>query len=139
MNTIYWLYIIDETGTIIDRFENQEEDGSSSAELSHLLSALLSTAKTLKHNEIRSILTPYSNNRFFLCKDKMFNNLFVMKTNRDADTQVLSPILKDIMIKFVQTITTYITPDFEGPFKRFNSFRKYVKNIIKEISDNFNG
>ena len=109
MNVINWIYVIDESGATIFSFENhiQGANGNTSALLTHFLFALQSIAKTLKDSEVRSV--EMSNNRFFLCKEKMTNYMFIIKTNRDADTHVISPILTEIKNKFVEK--------FEGHFR----------------------
>ena len=105
MNVIYWIYIIDDAGATIYSFENhvQGAGGGTSAVLSNFLFALQSIAKTLKDNEVRGV--EMSNNRFFLCKEKMTSYLFILKTNRDADTQVITPVLSEIINKFVDKFT----------------------------------
>lgn len=130
MNVINWIYIIDESGATIFSFENhvQGTNGRTSAVLSHFLFALQSIAKTLKDDEVRSV--EMGNNRFFLCKEKMTNYLFIIKTNRDADTFVISPILTEIKNKFVEKFEGHFQLVIEDKLVLINAFKEEIKVIV---------
>ncbi|MFX1443258.1 MAG: hypothetical protein ACFFHV_07595 [Promethearchaeota archaeon] len=132
MNVINWIYIIDSSGATILSFENQIQGTgvSTSALLSHFLFALQSIAKTLQNNEIRSV--EMSNNRFFLCKENMTNYLFIIKTNRDADTRVITPVLNEIKNKFLEKFKGHFRLDIEDKIALLNAFKEEIKNIVNE-------
>jgi hypothetical protein len=135
MNVINWIYIIDDAGATIFSFENQVQGAGSgtSAVLSHFLYALQSIAKTLKDNEVRSV--EMSNNRFFLCKEKMTNYLFIIKTNRDADAQIITPVLSEIKNKFVDKFTGHFTLVIEDKIALINSFREDIRDLLQQKSN----
>ena len=135
MNVINWIYIIDESGATIFSFENhiQGATGSTSVVLSHFLFALQSIAKTLKNNDVKSV--EMSNNRFFLCKEQMTNYLFIIKTNRDADTQVITPVLNEIKLKFVEKFTGHFKLVIEDKIALINTFKEEIKGILSQKSN----
>jgi hypothetical protein len=135
MNLINWIYVIDDSGGTIFSFENhaQGNNGSSSALLSHFLFALQSIAKSLKENEVRSV--EMSNNRFFLCKENMTNYLFIIKTNRDADTMVITPVLTEIKNKFVEKFTGHFKLEVEDKIALINAFKDEIKTILNQKSN----
>ncbi len=135
MNVINWIYIIDDAGATIFSFENhaQGAGNGTSALMSHFLFALQSIAKTLKDNEVRGV--EMSNNRFFLCKEKMTSYLFILKTNRDADTQVITSVLSEIKNKFVEKFTGHFKLVIEDKIALINAFREDLKDLLKHKSN----
>ena len=135
MNLINWIYIIDNSGATVFSFENrvQGDSGPTSALLSHFLFALQAIAKTLKNNEVRSV--EMSNNRFFLCKENMTSYLFIIKTNRDADTHIITPVLNEIKNKFVEKFTGHFKLVVEDKIALLNAFKEDIKNIIQQKSN----
>ena len=135
MNMINWIYIIDQSGATIFSYENhvQGSGNGNLAFLSHFLFALQSIAKTLKENEVRSV--EMGNNRFFICKEKMTNYIFILKTNRDADYEVITPILKEIKEKFIEKFTGHFKLVLEDKIALLNSFKQDIKVIIKQKSN----
>lgn len=135
MNEINWIYIIDDAGATIFSYVNyvQGTGNGNPALLSHFLFALKLIAKTLKENEIRSV--EMSNNRFFLCKEKMTNYLFILKSNRDADTQVITPVMSEIKNKFVEKFTGHFKLVIEDKIALLNSFREDIKEILQQKSN----
>jgi len=135
MNMIHWIYIIDQSGASIFSYENhvQGSGNGNLSLLSHFLFALQSIAKTLKENEIRSV--EMSNNRFFICKEKMTDYVFILKTNRDADSEVIKPILKEIKEKFIYKFTGHLKLVLEDKIELLNSFKQDVKAILQQNSN----
>lgn len=135
MNEINWIYIIDQSGANIFSYQNHVQGGGNGnlALLSHFLFALQSIAKTLKENEIRGV--EIGNNRFFLCKEKMSNYLFILKTNRDADSLVIKPILQEVKEKFLEKFTGHFKLVIEDKIELLNAFREDVKAILKQKSN----
>lgn len=135
MNLINWIYIIDDAGANIFSFENKitGAGGGTSVVLSHFLYALQSIAKTLKENEIRSV--EMSNNRFFLCREPITNYLFIIKTNRDADTQVITPILSEIKDKFMEKFKGHFTLVVEDKIELINAFKEDIREILQQKSN----
>ena len=135
MNKIDWIYIIDDTGAIIFSYEIhvQGSGNVSHALLSHFLFALQSTAKNLKDNEIRSI--EMSNNKFLLSKEKSTNYLFILKSDRDANPQIIEPLLKQIQDKFVKKFLGYKSLFVDEKIELLNSFKEDIRAILKEKSN----
>ncbi len=132
MNIINWIYVIDKSGGTIFSFENhiQGTNGSTSAVLSHFLFALQSIAHTLKDDEVRSV--EMGNNRFFLCKEIMTNYLFIIKTNRDADTHIISPVLTEIKNRFVEKFEGHFRLMIDDKIALVNAFKNDIKEILQQ-------
>ncbi|MFX1443256.1 MAG: hypothetical protein ACFFHV_07585 [Promethearchaeota archaeon] len=132
MNKIDWIYIIDDTGATIFSYEIhvQGSGNVSHALLSHFLFALQSIGKNLKDSEIKSI--EMSNNKFLLSKEKTTHNLFILKSNRDADPQLIKTLLKQIQDKFVKKFFGYKKLYADDKIELLNSFKEDIREILKE-------
>ena len=75
------------------------------------------------------------NNRFFLCKEKMSNYVFILKSNRDADSIVIKPILQEIKEKFLEKFAGQFKLMIEDKIELLNAFREDVKAILKQKSN----
>lgn len=135
MNEINWIYIIDQSGATIFSYENhiQGSGNSNLALLSHFLYALKSIAKSLSEDEIRSI--EMGNNRFFLCKEKVSNYLFILKSDRNSESIIITPILKQIKQKFLERFEGYFQLFIEDKIELLNAFREDVKTILSHKSN----
>ena len=135
MNQIYWIYIIDNTGATIFSYENliQGSLNSNHTIISHFLFALQSVGKNLGYNEVKSI--NLGNNRFFLTKEKLTNYLFILKSDRDADLELITLLLKQIKHKFVEKFTGHFTLIIDEKIELLNSFKEDVKEILMNKSN----
>jgi hypothetical protein len=135
MNKIDWIYIIDDTGATIFSYEIhiQGSGNASNALLSHFLFALQSIAKNLKINEMKSV--EMSNNKFLLSKEKSTNYLFILKSNREANPQIIEPLMKQIQDAFVKKFTGYKTLFVDEKIELLNSFKEDIRTILKEKSN----
>lgn len=131
MDEIYWIFIIDENGKTLFSYENHIQ-GSSTANmalLSHLIYALQSISKDIREDQIKGV--EMGNDKFFLTKEKLTNYLFILKTHRDANSEVINPILNEIKIKFVGKFTGHFSIDVDEKIELLNSFREDIKEIFK--------
>ena len=136
MNKIDWIYIIDNAGATIFNYEIHIQGSSniSHALLSHFLFGLQSIAKDLKENEIKGV--EMGNNKFFLSKEKSTKYLFILKSNRVANSQIIEPLLKQIKDKFIKKFP----PGHENLFidekiELLNSFKEDIREIFKQKSN----
>ena len=137
MNKIYWICIIDRSGATVVRYENQVpgNNNGNSPVWSHILYALRSIANTLKENEIGGL--EIGNYKFFLCKEKKSNYLFILKSNRDADSLIITPFLLELKNKFLVKIKGPNNLPTEGKIQLLNSFREDIRQLIKEYNHDF--
>ena len=135
MNIINWVHIINDSGGTFFNLETQEQDseGTSYTLLSRLIFSLQSIAKELEVNVVQS--AEMGSNRFFLCTDQASNYLFILKTNRDADAQVITPALQKIIEKYHESFLGYDRYSIPDRNRRLNIFSEDVKQIINSISD----
>ena len=135
MNKIDWIYIIDNAGATIFSYENyiQGSGNISYALLSHFLFALQSIAKDLKENEIKGV--EMGNNKFFLSKEKSTKYLFILKSNRDANSQIIEPLLKQIKDKFVKKFPGRKDLFVDEKIELLNSFKEDIRAILKQKSN----
>jgi len=135
LNIIESVYIIDDTGATIfsNEIHIQGAGDVSQAILSNFLFALQSIAKNLKDNEMKSI--EMSNSKFLLSKEISTNYLFILKSNRDAELQIIKPIMKEIQDSFVKKIFEYETLFPEEKIQLLNSFKEDIRAILKEKSN----
>ena len=132
MDEIYWIFIVDENGKTLFSYENHIQ-GSSTANmalLSHLIYALQSISKDLREDQIKGV--EMGNDKFFLTKEKLTSYLFILKTHRDADSEVINPLLKEIKTKFVGKFTGHFSIDVDKKIEILNSFREDIKEILKQ-------
>jgi hypothetical protein len=135
LNIIESVYIIDDTGATIfsNEIHIQGAGDVSQAILSNFLFALQSIAKNLKDNEMKSI--EMSNSKFLLSKEISTNYLFILKSNRDAELQIIKPIMKEIQDSFVKKFFEYENLFPEEKIQLLNSFKEDIKAILKEKSN----
>ena len=132
MDEIYWIYIIDTTGKTLFSYENHIQ-GSSTANtalLSHLIYALQSISKDIREDQVKGV--EMGNDKFFLTKEKLTSYLFILKTHRDANSEVINPILNEIKTKFVEKFTGQFSIDVDTKIEILNSFREDIKEIFKQ-------
>lgn len=131
MNTIYWIYIVDNTGATIFSYMSYAQVTSkfNSALLSHFIYALQSVAKNLEEDEIKGV--DIGNNKFFITKEKFTSYLFIIKTSTDIESQTVNPILKNIRNKFVELFTGHFSLDIHQKVEIIRSFEGYVKDILE--------
>ena len=131
MDEIYWIYIIDTTGKTLFSYENhiQGTSTANTALLSHLIYALKSISKDIREDQVKGV--EMGNDKFFLTKEKLTNYLFILKTHRDANSEVINPILNEIKTKFVGKFTGYFSIDIDEKIEILNSFREDIKEILK--------
>ncbi len=132
MDEIYWIYIIDTTGKTLFSYENHIQ-GSSTANtalLSHLIYALQSISKDIREDQVKGV--EMGNDKFFLTKEKLTSYLFILKTHRDANSEVLNPLLNEIKTKFVEKFTGHFSVDVDAKIEILNSFREDIKVILKQ-------
>ena len=135
MDEIYWIYILDDIGKTIFSYENHIQ-GSSTANtalLSHLIYALQSITKDIREDQVKGV--EMGNNKFFLTKEKMTSFLFILKTHRDANSEVINPILNEIKTKFVEKFTGHFSIAVNEKIEILNSFREDIKEIFKRESN----
>ena len=135
MDEIYWIYILDGIGKTIFSYENHVQ-GSSTANtalLSHLIYALQSITKDIREDQIKGV--EMGNNKFFLTKEKMTSFLFILKTHREANSEVINPILNEIKSKFVEKFTGHFSIAVNEKIEILNSFREDIKEIFKRESN----
>jgi hypothetical protein len=135
MDEIYWIYIIDDTGKTLFSHENYIQ-GSSTENLSlltHLIHSLQLISKDIKEDEIKGV--EMGNTKFFLTQHKLTSYLFIIKTHRDANSEVINPILNEIKTKFVEKFTGHFSIDVEQKIKILKSFREDIKEILNKKSD----
>jgi len=75
------------------------------------------------------------NDKFFLAKEKLTSYLFVLKIHRDANSEVINPILNEIKTKFVEKFAGHFSVDVDKKIEILNSFREDVKEIFKRKSN----
>ncbi len=132
MDEIYWIYIIDTAGKTLFSYENHIQ-GSSTANtalLSHLIYALQSISKDIREDQVKGV--EMGNDKFFLTKEKLTSYLFILKTHRDANSEVINPLLNEIKIKFVEKFTGHFSIDVDTKIEILNSFREDIKEILKQ-------
>ena len=71
------------------------------------------------------------NDKFFLAKEKLTSYLFILKTDRDANSEVINPILNEIKSKFVEKFAGHFSIDVDKKIEILNSFRDDIKEIFK--------
>ena len=131
MNEFYWIYIIDETGKTLFSYENHIQ-GSSTANtalLSHLIYALQAISKDIGEDQVKGV--EMGNDKFFLIKEKLTKYLFILKTDRDANSEEINPILNEIKTKFVEKFTGHFSVDVGKKIEILHSFREDIKEILK--------
>jgi len=131
MDEIYWIYILDDIGKTLFSYENHIQ-GSSTANvalLSHLIYALQSISKDIREDQVKGV--EMGNDKFFLTKEKLTNYLFILKTHRDANSEVINPILNEIKTKYVEKFTGHFSIDVDKKIEILNSFREDIKEILK--------
>ena len=135
MDKIDWIYVIDDTGATLFSYEIhiQGSGNISHALLSHFLYALQSIAKDLKDNEMRSV--EMGNNKFLLSKEKSINYLFILKSNRDANPQIIEPFMKQIQDTFVKKFYGYKNLFVDEKIELLNSFKEDIRAILKQKSN----
>lgn len=135
MSKIDWIYVIDDTGATIFSYEIhiQGSGNISHALLSHFIFALKSIAKDLKDNEIKSV--EMSNNKFLLSKQKSTQYLFILKSNRDANLQIIEPLMKQIQEAFVKKFYGYKTLFVDEKIELLNSFKEDIREILQQKSN----
>jgi len=131
MDDIYWIFIIDNIGKTIFSYENHIQGSSTanSALLSHLIYSLQSISKDIREDQVKGV--EMGNNRFFLTKEKLTSYLFILKAHRDANSEVINPILNEIKTKFVEKFTGHLSIDVDTKIEILNSFREDVKEILQ--------
>ena len=132
MDEIYWIYIVDENGKTLFSYENHIQ-GSSTANtalLSHLIFSLQSISKDIREDQVKGV--EMGNDKFFLTKEKLTSYLFILKTHRDANSEVINPILNEIKTKFVEKFTGHFSIDVDKKIELLNSFREDIKVILKQ-------
>ena len=135
MDEIYWIFILDNIGKTIFSYENHIQ-GSSTANtalLSHLIYALQSITKDIREDQVKGV--EMGNNKFFLTKEKMNSFLFILKTHREANSEVINPILNEIKSKFVEKFTGHFSIAVNEKIEILNSFREDIKEIFKRESN----
>jgi len=135
MSKIDWIYVIDDTGATIFSYEIhiQGSGNISHALLSHFLFALQSIAKDLKDNEMKSV--EMGNNKFLLSKEKSINYLFILKSNRDANPQIIEPFMKQIQDTFVKKFDGYKNLFVDDKIELLNSFKEDIRALLKQKSN----
>jgi hypothetical protein len=135
MSKIDWIYVIDDTGATIFSYEIhiQGSGNISQALLSHFLFALQSIAKDLKDNEMKSV--EMGNNKFLLSKEKSINYLFILKSNRDVNPQIIEPLMKQIQDTFVKKFYGYKNLFVDEKIELLNSFKEDIRAILKQKSN----
>ena len=135
MSKIDWIYIIDDTGATIFSYEIhiQGSGNISHALLSHFLFALQSIAKDLKDNEMKSV--EMGNNKFLLSKEKSTSYLFILKSNREANPQIIEPLMKQIQETFVKKFYGYKNLFVDEKIELLNSFKEDIRAILKQKSN----
>ena len=135
MNIIHWVHILDNKGSTFFNLETQEQEsaGPTSPLMSRLIFSLQSIAKDLEVNVVQSV--EMGNNRFFLCKEQKANYLFILKTNRDADAGVITPVIEEIISKYHERFLGFDGFNINDKIKRLNSLSNDVKQIISIKSD----
>jgi len=131
MDDIYWIFIIDNIGKTIFSYENHIQGSSTanSALLSHLIYSLQSISKDIREDQVKGV--EMGNNKFFLTKEKLTSYLFILKAHRDANSEVINPILNEIKTKFVEKFTGHLSIDVDTKIEILNSFREDVKEILQ--------
>ena len=131
MDEIYWIFIIDETGKTLFSYENQSQGTSTEnlALLSHLIYSLQSISKDIKENQVKGV--EMGNNKFFLTIEELTSYLFILKTHRDANSEVINPILNEIKIRFTKKFTGHFSIDVEQKIEIIESFKEDVQEILE--------
>jgi len=132
MDEIYWIFINDSSGKTLFSYENYIQGSSTvnTALLSHLIYALQSISKDIGEDQIKGV--EMGNNKFFLTKEKLTKYLFILKTHRDANSEVINPILNEIKTKFVEKFTGHFSIDVDKKIEILKSFREDIKEILKQ-------
>ncbi len=131
MDEIYWIFILDNNGKTLFSYENhiQGTSTANTALLSHLIYALKSISKDIGEDQVKKV--EMGNDKFFLTKEKLTSYLFILKTHRDADSEVINPILNEIKTRFVEKFTGQFSIDVDAKIEILNSFREDIKEIFK--------
>jgi len=126
------IYIIDDTGTTIFSYETaiKESIGVNSALLSNLILALQSLVKNIREDLIRVV--EMGNDKFFITKEMSTSYIFILKTNRDADSEFINSILKEIKDKFVEKFMGYFSLAVDEKIELFISFKEDIKEILRD-------
>ena len=121
---------MDASGKTLFSYENHIQ-GSSTARtalLSHLIFALQSISKDIREDQVKKV--EMGNYKFFLTKEKLSNNLFILKTHRDVNSEVIYPILNEIKTKFIEKFTDHFSKDVDKKIEILNSFREDIMKIL---------
>ena len=135
MRKIEWIYIIDKTGAILFSYEIhiQGSGNARHALISHFIFALKSIAKDLSADEVK--IVEMGNNKFFLNKEKSNNYLFIVKSNRDIDPQIIKPFLNQIKERFVEKFKGYETLFVDEKIALLDSFKHDIRELLMEKSN----
>ncbi len=132
MDEIYWIFILDNGGKTLFSYENhiQGTSTANTALLSHLIYALKSISKDIREDQVKGV--EMGNDKFFLTKEKLTSYLFILKAHRDADSEVINPLLNEIKTKFVEKFTGHLSVDVDEKIEILSSFREDIKVILKQ-------
>jgi hypothetical protein len=138
MNDIFWIYIIDNTGAIMFKYETtlQKSLKNSSAVLSNFLKNLEFIAMNLRKNEIRGV--EMGNHKYFITRENHPKYLFIIKTGRDADGGYIRQILNQIRQRFVEKFDENMVLAVEEKIEILDSFKEDVNVIINPKNDHKN-
>jgi len=130
MNDIFWIYIIDNTGAIVFKYETALQNSlrNSGALLSNFLKNLEFIAMNLRKDEVRGV--EMGNHRFFITKENHPEYLFIIKTGRDADGAYIREILNQIRQKFIGKFDRSDYLSVEDKIEILDSFKEDVDAIL---------
>ena len=131
MREINWIHIIDNKGAPIFVYENyiQGKRENNYALLSHFLYALKTVASKLRENEVKVMLI--GKRKFFLIKDNVYNFVFILKSDINAEPEDINPILKEIKKAFIDKLDDELVLNIEERNKIISSFKEDLKRILR--------
>ncbi len=132
MRQVEWIYIIDNTGATLFSYEIhiQGSGNINNSLMSHFLFALQTIAKDLSTDEIKMV--EMGNNKFFLNKEKSNDSLFILKSNREADPQIITPFLNQIKERFVEKFKGYNDLFVDEKIELLNSFKGDIRELLQQ-------
>ena len=125
------VYIMDQSGALLFSYEDYKQGSkeNSIAVLSHFLFALQSAASQVKSDQNKTL--EMGNNRYFLTKEPLKNLLFIIKTLRDVNADLIYPILKEIRKKFMDKLAEQPFLHLDEKMQVYESFKGEIDKILK--------
>ena len=129
-----WLVIIDNAGTLVFGCKRTTKWSFEDIRLVlyNFLFTLRTFAKDLVLDQIKRI--EMGNNQYILTQDESKKFLFIVKCDRNADADLIKPILIEIKNNFVEKFVNYSSLTVSEKQNLINSFMEDVKKIFQSFN-----